>query len=190
MIYKNNYNNMSKPDLIKLWERVGFPKGWLNQDQTISCLDWIGCFDKKTGHPIFRLDGQYVPARIVIFESCHGPVDPGKFVFSNCGNKHCVNPHHLIQEYYFRRQVIARGNAKDPSDKRKKLKEDIKETHILRAFNGIKTGRAKTVSDVGKFLNINDDLAKEFLLNDGWQFINKYYTKDQLDMLRAKIGII
>lgn len=190
MIYRNNFKNLSKEILIKLWSRVDFPKGWLNQDQTKTCLSWNGRNDPKNGRPLFRLYREYEPARIVIFESCHGPVDPGKFVFSNCGNKHCVNPHHLIQDYYFRRQVNARGNAKDPSDKRRKLKKTIREKDILSAFNSINRNRAKTIADVGRFLNIDDDLVVEFLNHDHWKFINQYYTKDQLDMLRAKIGTI
>ena len=189
MLYWNNYKDFSKEIQKKLWERVGFPNNWpLKGDQTSACFKWTGHFDNY-GRPSFRLNGQYQPARVVIFESCHGPLDEGKFVFSTCGDKNCCNPYHMVQSYYFRHEVNVRGNLKDPEDKRKNLKTIIAEKDLLKAFNGIKTGRSQSISDVGRFLNIDDDLTEEFLLNDHWSFINKYYSQVDLDELRAKVGL-
>ena len=58
---------------------------------------------------------------------------------------------------------------------------------MQRAFNGIKTGRAKTVSDIGRFLNIYDSDAIDYLMNDRWMRINEYYSKADLDQLRQAV---
>ena len=189
MLYTNNFKKLPKSIAKKLWERVEFPNGWsLEHDQSAACFTWRGrIIDDR---PLFRFEGKYIPARIIIFETCHGPIDDGKYIFTTCGKKDCVNPYHLPQSYYFRREVNARGGAKDPADRRKKLKVDIRERDILRAFNGISCNRAKTIADVGRFLNIEDELVVDFLNHSYWQYINEYYTNDQLDMLRANIGII
>jgi len=188
-MYSNNYLNLSLAELKKLWQRVNFPPNWtLKEDQSSACFSWNGYFD-NFGRPSFRLNGKYQPVRIVIFESCHGPLDPGKFVFSNCGDKNCVNPYHLVQSHYFKREVNARGKAKNQDDKRRNLKVTIAEKDVLRAFNGIHYGKSKSISDVAQFLNIDDDLAEEFLRNNHWKYINNIYSKKQLDALRSRVGI-
>ena len=36
-------------------------------------------------------------------------------------------------------------------------------------------------------MNVDDSDVIEYLLNDNWMYINKYYTKVELDQLRAKV---
>ena len=187
IVYPNNKMNYPEKTLKKFWARVDYPKDWESNSHLLKlCWDWKGPFDSY-GRPIFRLDGKYVLAKVVMYESFNGPKDEDKKILFNCKNKKCVNQNHLFQSYSFYEVTIARNKIIDSNGRRKKVKITIKENDMLKAFNGIKTGRAKTVSDIGRFLNIYDSDVIDYLMNDNWMRINEYYSKAELGELRKSV---
>ena len=188
---KNKYpNKMNYPDIVieKLWDRVKYPPDWETAfDKSKVCTEWDGRYDQY-GRPVFKLNGVYVPAKNVMFESCYGPIEPGKIVLNTCYNKKCVRPDHLFQTYYFKKEVRARNGQRDPKDKRRTLKVIVTEQLIMKVFKAVESAQLKTVSEIGRFLNIDDEYVREFLKNDKWRFINNYYTKERLDELRSFIA--
>lgn len=186
MIYTcPNKLNLDAKVLQKLFKRIDTSSD-IEMDMDINmesnCYSWLGHHDSY-GRPQFRLNGEYKLAKKIIYQSWYGSYDPDKTIISKCSNKGCVRPDHLVPSFYFYESAYARS-------KQNKIDEAIvhvNEKKMLEVFNGIKLGRLNNISDIGKYLNIKNGKVVEFLLNDNWMFINKYYTKDDLDQLRFKV---
>ena len=184
-------NKMNWPYIVieKLWEKVVYPDDWKKgTDNSKICLEWIGPFDNYK-RPKFYFKGKYVPAKRVMFESWFGPIGNGKVVSNTCCNKKCVRPDHLRQNYFFMEETFARNGVKDPKNRRRKMRVLIDEKQMLRVFNGIKHGWLKNINDIGIMLNVDNYDVIEFLKNDKWDQINKFYSVDQLNDLRKKVGL-
>lgn len=182
-----NKLKLSNTVMKKLIQRMGLPasNGTVINKQTV-CLEWVGRYDEYE-RPVFRLNGQYKLAKHVIYESWYEPIEPNMTIINYCRNKNCVRPDHLKLSYYFFQTTYARNGKKDPNNRRKKLIVKITEKLMLRAFNGIKNGKYKTISDVGRFLNVSDADTIDYLSNDNWMYINDIYSKSDLDDLREKV---
>jgi hypothetical protein len=173
----------------KIWARVVYPEDWIKgADNSKICLEWSGPFDNFK-RPKFYFDGKYIPAKRVMFESWFGPIDDEKVVSNTCCNKKCVRPDHLRQNYFFMEETFARNGMKDPKDRRRKMRVKIYEEHMLRVFNGIKGGWLKSINEIGVMLNVENSDVIEFLKNDKWDQINKFYSVDQLNEMRKKVGL-
>lgn len=58
------------------------------------CYTWIGNTD-DAGVAIKQFAGKSMPARRWMWMQLFGPIPDGLIVANTCGNKACVNPHHL-----------------------------------------------------------------------------------------------
>jgi hypothetical protein len=155
-------------------------------DKEKACLEWKGPYDEYH-RPIFKLNGAYRLTKRVMYESWYGEVDQNMTVVNSCRNKNCVRPDHLEMKYYFYPETYARNGKKDPKNKRKRLVVKVTEKMMENAFRGIDNGRYKTISEIGEYLNVDNDDAIKFLHNDNWMYINNIYSKVKLDELRNKI---
>jgi ribosomal protein S25 len=149
-------------------------------------LIWIGRYDQY-GRPQFHFEGKYVLAKRLMYESWNGPIPDDQIVINTCKNKKCVRPDHLKAGQYFKETTRARNWRKHPVNKRNRCIVVVDERLMLKVLNGIKRGRLNSISEIGEFMNVDDCDVIKFLLNNNWLFINNYYTKDQLDELRAKV---
>lgn len=61
-----------------------------------ACWRWLGKVD-SLGTPIKQFDGRPIPARRWLWSQLFGPIPDGLVVttMTTCGDKGCVNPHHL-----------------------------------------------------------------------------------------------
>ena len=58
------------------------------------CWTWLANHDAN-GVPTKQFAGKHMPARRWMWAQLFGPIPDGLVVTTNCGNKACVNPHHL-----------------------------------------------------------------------------------------------
>ena len=86
-------------------------------------------------------------------------------------------------------ETFARNGVKDPKNRRRKMRVLIDEKQMLRVFNGIKHGWLKNINDIGIMLNVDNYDVIEFLKNDKWDQIKKFYSVDRLNELRKKVGL-
>jgi len=182
-----NKLNMDDKTINELIECINKPviiDGINSEEKT--CFEWGGQYDKYH-RPIFKLNGAYRLTKRVMYESWYGEVDQNMTVVNSCRNKNCVRPDHLEMKYYFYPETYARNRQKDPKDKRKRLVVKVTEKMMENAFRGIDNGRYKTISEIGEYLNVDNDDAIKFLHNDNWMYINNIYSKVKLDELRNKI---
>jgi hypothetical protein len=171
----------------KLKDRIIIPQFNIAAlDKENTCLEWVGYFDSY-GRPSFHLNGQYRLVKHVMYESWFDKVEDGLAVINTCRNLKCVRPDHLKLSHYFYQKTWARGKKKDPKNPRKRLTILVNEKLLLQVFNAIKYGRLKSISEIGRFMNVDDSDVIEYLQNDNWMYINEYYTKEQLDELRAMV---
>ena len=152
----------------------------------IPCVEWKGPHDNYE-QPIFKLKGVYRLTKEIIYESWYGKVDQEMTVVNTCKNKNCIRPEHLELKYIFYPETYARNGQKDPKNKRKRRLVKVTEKKMERLFRGIDKGLYKSISEIGKFLNVDNNDAIEFLHNDIWIYINDIYSKEELDELRAKV---
>ena len=72
---------------IKQMVRVG--------DTPDECWEWLGSKNKRTGYGKKTVSGRTVLAHRWIWEQLFGLIPEGKVINHLCGNRSCVNPHHL-----------------------------------------------------------------------------------------------
>jgi hypothetical protein len=155
-------------------------------DQNDVHLIWVGRFDKYD-RPEFHYKGKYVLAKKLIYESWYGPIEDDQIVISQCRNNKCVKPDHLRASQYFYQKTRARNGRRHPVHRRRRWIIDVNEKLMLKVFNGIKCGRLNSIAEIGEFMNVDDCDVIEFISNNNWMFLNKYYSKEDLDQLRAKV---
>ncbi len=59
------------------------------------CWEWQGSKNKKTGYGKKTVNGASVLAHRWVYEQFLGPIPEGLVINHKCGNRSCVNPHHL-----------------------------------------------------------------------------------------------
>jgi len=178
---------MDDKTIKKLFERMIEPvivKEIIDKEK--ACLEWKGPYDEYH-RPIFRLNGAYRLTKHVMYESWYGKVDQNMTVVNACRNKNCVRPNHLEMKYYFYPETYARNGKKDPKNKDQPLVVYVVEKMMEKVFRGIDYGKYKTISEIGEYLNVDDNDAIKFLHNDKWMYINDIYSKEKLDELRTKV---
>jgi len=63
---------------------------------SVDCLLWEGGNFTKAGYGRVSIGkGKRVYAHVATYEAQYGPIPDGYEVHHECGNKACVNPHHL-----------------------------------------------------------------------------------------------
>jgi hypothetical protein len=72
------------------------------------CWRWLGQATPD-GHGKLTFHGQEVMARRWLWEQLFGPIPKGLIVYSTCGARDCINPHHMACGY----MADARRNACD-----------------------------------------------------------------------------
>ena len=85
-----NKVDISYEDLDRFWERVD---GGDDFDEG-PCWEWKS-YIGPTGYCLFGFNGKNIGAHRLAFEIFFGKLLPGENVMHACGNKLCVNPHHL-----------------------------------------------------------------------------------------------
>ena len=99
-----NKKNLTKEEMKKLMDRIIWPK---DRDSANPCLEWIGSVD-KFDRPLYRLNGVYVKARILVYECFYGPLEENQTLVPTCFTQKCVNPTHLTLEEFsnWRKKII------------------------------------------------------------------------------------
>lgn len=64
-------------------------------DEATGCWNWLGYVNSRSGYGEVGRGGRKYVAHRFIYESYRGPVERGKQLHHECGNRACVNPEHL-----------------------------------------------------------------------------------------------
>lgn len=124
------------------------------------CWHWLGAVEH--GYPTAKIDGKNTRLRTYLF----GNAGKGKYVGTTCGNRDCLNPHHIraLNRVRLKPDAVAKAKMTQAARARAKKLDYEKAAEIRRlGAEGV------TQKEIAEKMGISTAMANKVLLGRSWR---------------------